>query len=374
MSMVRFDDPMESVEDPMGLRRPADRDETADPESLADALSELPEARIVHTPDVVREVLASDRAAAGAPEASAPRDDRSGIVYPEWDYRAGIYRARGAIVWPATAPAGEDRWVDEVMTRHAALVRQVRRRFEALRPRRVRMSRQHDGDELDLAAYVTAFADRRATRSPDDRLYTAERRGRRDLAIAMLIDVSGSTDSWVAGRLRIIDVEKEALIILLEALDALGDRHAIFGFSGEGPEEVRLLTIKGFDEAVSAGVRRRVAALEPDRYTRAGAAIRHATAMLAAQRARHQLLLVLSDGKPNDVDAYEGRYGIEDSRQAVAEARLQGVVPFCLTVDHAAPAYLPSIFGSGRYALLPSPERLPAVLMAVVRRLLALAR
>src|SRR6266508_4502623 len=104
--------------------------------------------------------------------------------------------------------------------------------------------------------------------NPDDRLYTAERPGRRDLAIALLIDVSASTDGWVEGAIRIIDVEKEALIVLLEALDALGDRHAILGFSGQGPGEVRLLAIKRFEETVGPDVRRRIAALEPDRYTR----------------------------------------------------------------------------------------------------------
>jgi len=122
---------------------------------------------------------------------------------------------------------------------------------------------------------------------------------------------------------------------------------------------------------VSAAVRRRVAALEPDGYTRAGAAIRHASTLLGAQRTRYRLLLMLSDGKPNDVDEYEGRYGIEDTRQAIAEARLQGIVPFCLTVDREAPAYLPSIFGPSGYTLLRRPELLPAVLVDTVRKLVS---
>jgi nitric oxide reductase NorD protein len=195
---------------------------------------------------------------------------------------------------------------------------------------------------------------------------------RRDLAIALLIDASASTESWITGRLRIIDVEKEALIVLLEALDALGDRHAILAFSSHGPRDVRLLAIKAFGERCGPTSRRRVAALEPDGYTRAGAAIRHATAALARERAGHRLLLVLSDGKPNDVDEYGGRYGIEDTRQAVAEARLQGLIPFCLTVDREAPAYLPSIFGRN-HALLRLPQHLPLVVLDLLRRLLASA-
>jgi nitric oxide reductase NorD protein len=256
------------------------------------------------------------------------------------------------------------------MARHAALVRRVRRRFDGLRPRRRRVGRQDDGPDLDLSAYVAAFADWRAGHAGDDRFYTAARPARRDLALTLLVDISASTDSWISGGLRIVDVEKESLIVLLEALDALGDRHAALAFSGEGAGRVRVLTIKDFAEPVGMDVRRRVAALDPDGYTRTGAAIRHASALLARQPARHRLLLMLTDGKPNDVDHYPGRYGIQDTRQAVAEARMQGLVAFCLTVDREAPAYMPSIFGRRGYALLRRQELLPAVLVEVVRRLL----
>jgi nitric oxide reductase NorD protein len=233
----------------------------------------------------------------------------------------------------------------------------------------VRLGRQPDGTELDLAAYVTTFADWRAGEPGDDRLYTTTRPARRDLAIVVLADVSASTDAWVGGSLRIVDVEKEALVVLLEALDVLGDRHAVLAFSGQGPRAVHVLTVKDFDEASRTAARRRIAALEPDGYTRVGAAVRHASALLGRECARHRLLLLLSDGKPNDVDEYAGRYGIEDTRQAVAEARLQGLMPFCLTVDREAPVYLPAIFGPRGFAVLSRPERLPTVLVEVLRSL-----
>jgi nitric oxide reductase NorD protein len=370
MWMVRFDDPMESVEDPMGLQRPSDHDDTAEPGELGDALSDLPEARMVRTPGSPREVLQSD--ATSLPRVggdAGPRPGASGITYPEWDHRLGAYRFPGAIVRPGPAPAGAVEWAERVLDRRATLVRQVRRRFDGLRPRRVRLGRQPDGADPDLDAYVTAFADRRAGEPGDDRLYITSRPARRDLAIAVLADVSASTDAWVAGSLRIVDVEKEALVILLEALDALGDRHAVLAFSGEGPGAVHVLTVKAFDEAPRTAARRRIAALEPDGYTRVGAAVRHASAVLGRERARHRLLLLLSDGKPNDVDEYAGRYGIEDTRQAVAEARLQGLLPFCLTVDREAPAYLPAIFGPRGFAVLSRPERLPTVLVEVIRSL-----
>src|SRR6185295_8537101 len=160
----------------------------------------------------------------------------------------------GAVLRTDITAAGAADWVDRVVSRHAMLVRQIRRRFDALRPRRVRLSRQADGTELDLSAYVTAFADRRAGQSGEDRFYTAERPARRDLAIALLIDTSESTDGWVGGSLRIIDVEKEALIVLVEALEALGDRYTVLAFSGHGPANVRLVTIKAFEERINTAV------------------------------------------------------------------------------------------------------------------------
>ena len=142
-------------------------------------------------------------------------------------------------------------------------------------------------------------------------------------------------------------------------------------FSGEGPHGVTMRLLKDFDEAYGQEVALRIAGLEPENYTRAGAAIRHATALLMRQPAEHRLLLMLSDGKPNDADRYDGLFGVEDMRQSVTEARLQGIFPFCLTVDLQAPGYLPKVFGPGHYALLSTPERLPLVLLDWTRRLLA---
>ena len=195
------------------------------------------------------------------------------------------------------------------------------------------------------------------------------RPGRRDAAITLLIDASASTDGWVIADRRIIDVEKETLLVASEALAALGDPHAMLAFASAGPSRVLVQTLKRFEEAAGTGdVRRRIAGLEPDGYTRAGPAIRHATAGLMQQRARHRLLLLISDGRPNDIDCYEGRYGVEDTRAAVGEARLQGVHVHCLTVDREAPRYATRIFG-GDFAVLSRAERLPGVLTTLLREL-----
>jgi nitric oxide reductase NorD protein len=297
------------------------------------------------------------------------REAPRGIAYPEWDHRIGRYRPRGAIVRQAPARMGDVDWVGPVLARHGRLIRQVRTRFERLRPRPVRVFGQADGFEIDTAAYVTAVADRRASVTPDNRLYVAMHRQRRELAVAVLVDVSASTDAWVSASRRIVDVEKEALLVLSEALDALGDPYGIFAFSGEGPDDVRVAVVKNFADRPGLDVHRHVAGLDCDRYTRLGAPIRHLTASLCRQPARTRLLFLLSDGKPNDVDVYEGSYGVEDTRMAVAEARRQDVNVFCLTVDREAPRYAARIFGHAGFAVLRRPEQLPAVIVDVLRHL-----
>lgn len=367
--MVRADDLQEKAEDPAGLQRPADRDQQADPGELADALSELPEARLVSTAGPVSEILVSeDPIPRVQGEPTGIRS--SGLAYPEWDWQAAGYRIPGAIVRECSAKAGSRGWVDAALGRHASLIRAVRRDFERLRPRRLALRRQPDGAELDLDAVVAAYADFRGAGVADDRAYIDTRPVRRDAAIALLVDTSASTDGWVTGDRRIIDVEKEALLIVGEALAALGDPHTILAFGSAGPSRVTVQVLKDFVELDGRGaVRLRIAGLEPDGYTRVGAAVRHATAMLSRQSTRHRLLLLLSDGRPNDIDAYEGRYGIEDTRMAVAEARLQGIHLYCLTVDRQAPRYAARIFGSD-YAVINRVASLPRTLTSLLRDLI----
>ncbi|MDQ3264406.1 MAG: VWA domain-containing protein [Myxococcota bacterium] len=371
--MVQTSQPHEHAEDPMGLQRPADRDAEAPPEELADSVSEIAEARLVSTPGRPQEVLLSDdppaaRARAAAQEA-AKAEER--LRYPEWDYRIAGYTASGVTVHRLPPALGPQAWVDETLERHRPMLRTLQRRFEMLRSQRTRVRKQQDGEEIDLSAYIESRADYAAGRSLSDAVYESHRPARRSLAIYLLIDVSGSTDSWVSEHRRVIDVEREALLLVTVALKGLGAPYAVEAFSGEGPHGVTVRTVKAFAESNDPEIARRIAALEPEHYTRAGAALRHATATLLAEPAHHRLLLLLSDGRPNDVDHYEGRYGVEDLRQAVNEARLQGIHPFCLTIDRQAAGYLPHVFGPRQYALLPQPQLLPAVLVDWMRRLIS---
>lgn len=291
--------------------------------------------------------------------------------YPEWDCNARKYRPRGATVRTYRAPEDGLVWVNEVLSEHSVLIRSVRQRFDRLRSRRVQLPRRRDGDELDLAACVRALVDARSGHSVDDRLYVAVTPARRALAITLLVDVSGSTAQQVTDTRRVIDVERVALLLASEALDALGEVYSILTFSSYGAADVRVARVKSFDERNGDSVRQRISAIAPQGETRLGAAVRHATAQLARQPVGHRLLLILSDGKPNDTDRYFEHYAAEDTRQAIFEARALKVYPFCLTVDHdEASEYLSHIFGSAGYTTLREPDQLPLALLQGVQHLL----
>lgn len=371
--MVQGDESHPHAEDPMGLQRPVDRDEDTPAEEFGDLVSELAEARLVSTPHRPKEVLLSD----DPPEAEARIKQNPSAAaqhtfnYPEWDYRTRMYRNPGAAVLSVAAEKGSQEWVDKTLELHSALLPAIKRHFEMLRARRVLHRKQTDGEEIDFDAYIAGRADIRAGNGFTDAFYQTRRASDRSLAITLLIDISGSTDGWVSANRRVIDVEREALLLVCIALESLGEPYSVIAFSGDGVQAVKVLQIKSFAESFNNEIALRISALEPERYTRAGAALRHATAQLMQKPAANRLLLLLSDGKPHDNDIYEGRYGVEDTRQAVVEARLQGISTFCLTIDHQAADYLPGIFGKHQYALLPKPELLPRVLLDWMKRLLA---
>jgi nitric oxide reductase NorD protein len=290
------------------------------------------------------------------------------LTYPEWDHsRRAYHPAHCQVIAEPATEEGED-WQPDAETRRR--IHTVRRQFEALRPRRQILHGQPDGEDLDLAAVVRALADRRAGAPGSDRLYSAARSNQRDLAVAVLVDVSLSTDSWVEDR-RVLDVEKEALLALAAGLEACGDDHAILTFTSRRRNAVWLRTVKDFDERLDAQVLRRIQALKPGHYTRMGAAVRHAAHLLSQRPRGHRLLLLLTDGKPNDADHYEGRYGVEDTRMAIREARRAGHKLFGITVDREARDYFPYLFGPGAYAIFPHPARLPVALPAIYRQITA---
>lgn len=297
--------------------------------------------------------------------ADADHERLSGaFTYPEWNHRSRSYMADHCRVLEADAvPDPTNDFVPNTKR-----IEEVRRQFEVLRPRRILQPRQIDGSELDLDAAIAAQIDLRATGRCDDRVFQASRQTSRDLTVAFLIDTSRSTES-VVDETSVIDVARDALAALAGGIDAAGDRLGIWGFSSLRRDRVFLTRCKRFDQTMSREITDNICALKPGHYTRLGAAIRHVSAQLAEETAARKLLIVLTDGKPNDLDHYEGTHGIEDSHMAVAEARRAGLAVHGIVVDADGQDWFARIFGRGGFHLLPRPERLTRVLPDIYRTL-----
>jgi len=294
--------------------------------------------------------------------------------YPEWDVAIDDHKPAWVRVKEHTLAPGERGFVSDVLDEYGAEIRWLRRRFQALRPEELRrVRRQLHGDELDIEQVVEARVAQRAGVSPPERIYERHLRNQRDVAVAFLLDMSSSTNESHAGMggKRIIQVEKEALVMIAEAVDAIGDACAIWGFSGYGREHVAFYVAKDFADPYDDAVRERIGRITWKMENRDGAAIRHATAQLAEHPARTRLLILLSDGRPLDCgcDHYYDHYAYEDTRIALQEARKGGIHPFCITVDPRARKYLEELYGEVGYIVIDEVESLPRRLPAIYRRL-----
>lgn len=290
---------------------------------------------------------------------SAAEDDTPvgpGIPLPEWDYRKPAMLKDHCRLQPMIAQdAGHAALPPEL----ASTAKKLRGQFAALAPQRRWLKAQPDGAELDVDACVRNHADRSSGHTPETGGYLAQARCERDLACLLLADLSMSTDAWISDSHRIVDVIRDSLLLFSEALSATGDRFGIYGFSSLRRQNVRFHLLKEFNGRYDAAARGRILAIKPGFYTRMGAALRQSSQILYEQPAGRRLLLIITDGKPNDLDLYDSRYGIEDTRMAVYEARRMGLTPFCVTIDREAGAYLPYLFGPAGFCVIRKPEELP---------------
>ncbi len=293
------------------------------------------------------------------------------VRYPEWDQGIDDYRLNWCCVVERAAEEGSGDIVSATLSAHGSEVSVLRRFFESLRPPGLRrVPGQADGDDLDVDAAVRMCAERAAGADLSDRIYVRRERKERDVAAAFLVDVSGSTSRQLDSGRRVIDLEKEGLVLLCEALEAVGDQYALYAYSGQGRGQVDFLVIKDFDDQLGGKAAHRLGGLAPMRQNRDGAAIRHATAKLLAREARTRLLVLISDGRPLD-DGYKDEYSLEDTKAALREARQRGVHPFCITIDREADGYVRRMYGDVQFAVIDHLEALPRRLPRIYQRLTA---
>ncbi len=338
-------------------------------------------------------------------EEELPQDVKS-FFYDEWDFRASDYRPNWCRVQERVLEEGSEDFFEETMKRHAALAEETRKQFEMLRPELFRKIKHlYDGEDFDLDLVIEHLVEKRAGHALSDKVYWRRNKVERDVAVAFLLDMSASTDeeiekrkkqrpddefnddprnyfSWLAQRRaqaaldppqRIIDLEKESTVLLIRALETIGDSYGIYGFSGYGRDNVEFYVLKDLEEPFDEHVRRRIDKVSPIRSTRMGPAIRHAIAKLDAHDARVKILFLVSDGRPQDHgygrDRTEKEYAIHDTHKALIEAKRKGIVPFCLTVDKEGHEYLGQMCEDVDYEILGDIEALPSRLPTLYRRL-----
>ncbi len=290
----------------------------------------------------------------------------AGWRYPEWDAALKDYLPDHVTVCESPAPPGPPGFYHEVLARRASLVRATRRAFERLRPEGLRRLRGWcEGDAFDHGRLLAYAVDLRRRDVPEERIFVKHLPDRREVAVLFLVDVSRSTAEPVAGtEASVLAVEREALVLLCEALQRLGDPFAIAAFSGSGRHHVEYRVVKSFAEPLSEEVRGRIGGLTPRRNTRLGAALRHAGRRLGEQPARLRLLVLLSDGFPNDT-GYRAERAIGDTRRALCELTSRGIRFHAVTVNHSADARLDRLYGRARHHVITDVRGLPARLLRV---------
>lgn len=290
-------------------------------------------------------------------------DDSEIILYDEWDHSRQQYRKQWCQLREYEVTGKSSDFVDQTLAKHRNLLKQLHRTFEALREEDRRIHKQPYGEDIDLDAVINSYADIINGEEIDQNLFIKQRKVDRNIAVMFMVDMSGSTSGWIN------DMEREALILLCESLEKLGDRYAIYGFSGVTHEQCDLYRIKEFEENYTSVVKERIANIKPKDYTRMGVAIRHLSKLLAKVEAKTKVLITLSDGRPDDRDGYRGVYGIEDTRRALIEAKYLGIHPFCITIDEEAMDYLQHMYGPVNFAIVDQIDKLPYKVSDIYRRL-----
>lgn len=298
-------------------------------------------------------------------EGQLQKPDESGREYDEWDYKAGLYKFQAVKVVEVESNTGGLDGYSTIVAANQKQIKEIKKRFEALRVEERWLHGQRDGSEIDMNRAIAAICDIAAGQQPDDRIYKRFQRMRQEVTILTMVDVSGSTQG------NIIHLEQEAMVLFAEGLRTLNFPHAFYAFGNTHPAECALMRIKGFDEVYTEPVYKRLGNLRANGATRLGAYIRHAGYMLSLRPQARRILMIVSDGKPEDRGDYRGTYGIKDTAMAVQEVQRLGVHVHCISMDPSEDAnvYLTEIFGRGKYLQLSQVDHLPIRLPEVFRGL-----
>ncbi len=329
------------------------------------------------------------------------------FLYDEWDFRVGCYLPKWCRVREMPLRDGSAEFFKETLTHNSLLAKQLRKQFEMLAPQRFKkLTKLQDGEEFDLDAVIESVVERKAGHTPNEKIYWKRMKIQRDVAVVFLIDMSASTGEVIRDadergdypnrhlnnmgapsqsrayhaeglakrpRRRGIDVAKESVVLMINALETIGDCYGVYGFSSSGRDNVELWVIKGIDEEFSPTVERRIDSIRPLFSTRMGPAVRHAISKLESRDATTKILFLVSDGYPQDRDyghdSDDKEYALHDTEMAFIEAKQKNIVPFCLTIDAAGYDFLKEMPHDIDHEVILNIESLPQRLPILYKKL-----
>ena len=289
--------------------------------------------------------------------------EEGAFLHKEWDYKRQRYKKNWCALRELDVNSAKSSFVDKTALKYSGLIKNLRRTFEVLRGEDKILKKQPYGDDIDIDALVETWADVKSGMEMSENIFTKMHKEERNIAVIFMVDMSGSTKGWIN------EAERESLVLLCEALETLGDRYAIYGFTGNTRKRCEIYRVKSFDDLYDDKTKARISNIAPQDYTRLGVFIRHFTEVFADVEAKTKLLITISDGKPEDYDGYRGDYGIEDTRMALMEARQEGVHPFCITIDREARDYLKHMYGKSSYVVIDEVNQLPLKVADIYRHI-----
>jgi len=331
--------------------------------SIIQDLGEIPDDYLVAAGDGNYKIIADKEKIDDANVWAGTYHEEGAFLHREWDYRRQRYKKNWCALREVELSPGSTTFVNESIEKYSGLIKNLRRSFEILRGEDKMLKKQPYGDDIDIDALVESFADMASGMEMSENIFTKMHKEERNIAVIFMVDMSGSTKGWIN------DAERESLVLLSEALETLGDRYAIYGFTGNTRKRCEVYPVKTFDDEYDDKTKGRIGNIKPQDYTRLGVFIRHFNQMFEAVEAKTKILITLSDGKPEDYDGYRGEYGIEDTRMALLESRQQGVHPFCITIDKDGRDYLKTMYGSASYVVIDDVRQLPLKVADIYRNI-----
>jgi nitric oxide reductase NorD protein len=289
------------------------------------------------------------------------------ISYDEWDYSKRTYKPKFCKVYPKTILKTDTKYYTDTLKEHQSTLINLKKLLSTVNNKYLMQRRKAQGEEFDLDAVIDLYTDIHSGHTPSENIYLSKRKKEKDLSILLLLDMSLSSDGYAGGN-RVIDVEKQVSILFGELLNDFGIDFSINSFYSKTRNHSTYVSMKGFDDHWDKA-KHRIGAIQPSGYTRIGAALRHSGALLDKRDTTNKWVILLSDGKPNDYDKYEGAYGVKDVKQALTELNERGINSYALAIEAEAKFYLPQMFGKGHYQILTTPFELLKALVKVFEKI-----